>query len=286
MPRRAWSPWPWVITARGTGSHGSMWNSPGGQYRPSGRNTTRSCVASSPDRARSRKGACCHFGIWSDRCGWGMERVSGRPRAGGGKRPPDAPGCLNGGLLDDRCRKDPAMSDLPPFDTHVVANQPPEFAPRDLWLDDVALRDALRREGGQPFADQIAAYGGRAGGELYGLSFDAHRDRPRLRTHDRFGHRIDRVEFHPHYHALMQAAIEQGVAGLSWREAGPGAHVARAALSYLHHQVEPGTSCPLTMTHAAVPVLRREPSLHEWAAKAIATHYDASDVPITGKSGV
>ena len=69
----------------------------------------------------------------------------------------------------------------------------------------------------------------------------------------------------PNYHALMQAAIEHGVAGLSWREPAPGAHVARAALSYLHHQVEPGTSCPLTMTHAAVPALRRAPALAEWA---------------------
>src|SRR6478672_3443064 len=178
------------------------------------------------------------------------------------------------------------MPDLPPFETHVVANQPPEFAPRDLWQDDLALREALGREGGKSFADQVAAYGALAGGHLLALSLDAHRDRPRLRTHDRFGHRIDRVEFHPNYHALMQAAIEHGVAGLSWREGRPGAHVARAALSYLHHQVEPGTSCPLTMTHAAVPVLRREPSLQAWADKVAVCRYDAHDLPIDAKSGV
>ena len=175
------------------------------------------------------------------------------------------------------------MSDLPPFatpafETHAVDNQPPEFAPRDLWLDDIVLREAIRREGADAFATRIAAYGALAGDALYCLAFDAHRDRPRLRTHDRFGQRIDRVEFHPSYHALMQAAVEHGVAGLSWSEPQPGAHVARAALSYLHHQAEPGTSCPLTMTHAAVPVLQREPALAEWARKAAAPHYDPREV--------
>src|SRR5690606_55801 len=67
---------------------------------------------------------------------------------------------------------------------------------------------------------------------------------------------------------------------------GPGAHVARAALSYLHYQAEPGTSCPLTMTHAAYPVLAREPALHEWAAKAASREYDPRDVPVAAKPGV
>jgi putative acyl-CoA dehydrogenase len=125
-----------------------------------------------------------------------------------------------------------------------------------------------------------------AGDTLYTLSFDAHRDRPRLRTHDRFGARIDRVEFHPNYHAILRAAIENGVAGLSWRDPSPGAHVARAALSYLHHQVEPGTSCPLTMTHAAVPALAHAPTLREWREKAAAPHYDPRELPIADKRGV
>ncbi|MGV8943331.1 acyl-CoA dehydrogenase family protein, partial [Thermomonas sp.] len=174
----------------------------------------------------------------------------------------------------------------PRFETHLVENQPPEFAPRDLWADDVVLREAVLREGGDAFADRLAAYGTIAGGELYALSFDTHRDRPRLRTHDRFGERIDTVEFHPSYHRLMQVAAEHGVAGLSWARPKPGAHVARAALSYLHHQAEPGTSCPLTMTHAAVPVLQRVPALREWADKVAACRYDPRDVPIAEKPGV
>ncbi|QDH70490.1 acyl-CoA dehydrogenase family protein [Marilutibacter alkalisoli] len=179
---------------------------------------------------------------------------------------------------------DDAPSPIRP--THEVGNQPPEFAPRDLWRDDIALRESLLREGGEEWQPQVAAYGRLAGDTLYALGFDAHRDRPRLRTHDRFGHRIDVVEFHPNYHAVMQAAVEHGVAGLSWHEPQPGAHVARAALSYLHHQVEPGSSCPLTMTHAAVPVLQQVPALAEWATKAAAPHYDPRNVPISDKLGV
>ena len=168
----------------------------------------------------------------------------------------------------------------------TASNQPPEFAPRDLWTTDAPLREAVEREGAAAFCSHLATYGALAGDELYSLGFDANRDRPRLRTHDRFGERIDRVEFHPHYHELMRHAIAGGVTSLSWNDRRPGAHVARAALSYLHYQAESGTSCPLTMTHAAVPALRREPALAEWAAKATATVYDPADVPIARKRGV
>lgn len=167
------------------------------------------------------------------------------------------------------------------------SNQPPEFAPRDLWAGDLPLREAVARAGGAAFASRLAGYGRLAGGELLALAADAHRDRPRLRTHDRFGQRIDRVEFHPAYHAVLGHAVAQGVAGLSWQQHGvPGAHVARAALSYLHYQAEPGTSCPLTMTHAAVPVLQREPALRAWADQAAAPHYDGADIPAADKRGI
>ena len=178
------------------------------------------------------------------------------------------------------------MNGLPPFETHLVENQPPPFEPRDLWEDDAALREAVAREGAGGFAPRLAVYGALAGDELYRIGFDANRDRPRLRTHDRFGHRIDTVEFHPAYHRLMEAAKTHGVAGLSWHEPEPGAHVARAALSYLHHQADAGTSCPLTMTHAAVPVLRREPALAAWVEQAATPLYDPRDLPLAEKAGI
>jgi len=177
-------------------------------------------------------------------------------------------------------------SALPAFDTHEVFNQPPPFGGRNLWADDVALAEAVQREGGDGFAAVLAGYGALAGDALYRLGFDANRDKPRLRTHDAQGHRIDTVEFHPAYHQLMDAAKAQGVAGLSWHDGTAGAHVARAALSYLHHQADAGTSCPLTMTHAAVAVLRQDPALAEWADKAAAPQYDPRDVPVADKAGI
>ncbi|WP_282298139.1 acyl-CoA dehydrogenase family protein [Stenotrophomonas sp. PS02289] len=178
------------------------------------------------------------------------------------------------------------MNDPSAFDTHHVDNQPPPFAPRNLWADDVVLADAVQREGGGAFVEALQQYAGLAGDVLYRLGFDANRDRPRLRTHDAQGHRIDLVEFHPAYHQLMETAKRHGVAGLSWQDGRPGAHVARAALSFLHHQAEAGTSCPLTMTHAAVAVLRQYPAFSEWAGKAAAPTYDPRDVPIGDKSGI
>ncbi|WNH47760.1 isovaleryl-CoA dehydrogenase [Stenotrophomonas aracearum] len=178
------------------------------------------------------------------------------------------------------------MSALPAFETHEVTNQPPPFGGRNLWADDVALADAVQREGGAAFIGALQAYGGIAGDTLYRLGFDANRDRPRLRTHDAQGHRIDTVEFHPAYHQLMDLAKRHGVAGLSWQDGRSGAHVARAALSFLHHQAEAGTSCPLTMTHAAVAVLRQDPLLADWAEKAAAPVYDPRDVPMADKAGI
>lgn len=180
----------------------------------------------------------------------------------------------------------PSFSSNAPYETHVVLNQPPPFAGRQLWTDDVALMEAAQREGAASFAPRLGVYGALAGDELYRLGFDANRDRPRLRTHDAQGHRIDTVEFHPAYHQLMGTAKSHGVAGLSWHEPQPGAHVARAVLSYLHHQAEAGTSCPLTMTHAAVAVLHSQPHLAEWARKAAAPVYDPRDVPVADKAGI
>ena len=173
-----------------------------------------------------------------------------------------------------------------PFQTHHVDNQPPPFGAHNLWDDDAALREAVLREGGAAFSAQLGGYGALAGGRLLYLADDAHRDRPRLIAYDAYGRRQDRVEFHPAYHEVMGTAIGHGVAGLSWAQPGPGAHVARAALSFLHYQAEPGSSCPLTMTHAAVPVLQREPALHEWAGKAAAPHYDPRFVPMEQKQGL
>ena len=155
------------------------------------------------------------------------------------------------------------------FRTHDVENQPPPLAPYDAYATDLPLREALVREGGGWAEEQVAAYGAITGGELMALGVEANAHKPELHTFDRFGHRIDDVEFHPAYHRIMLLGIEHGVTGFAWRHADRnGAHVARAALAYLHNQADQGTSCPLTMTYACVPSLEQQPELaREWATR-------------------
>lgn len=176
--------------------------------------------------------------------------------------------------------------DADSFATHRVENQPPPFEPADLWVLDPLLRLLVELHGADWARERLAAYGALAGGEILALSWEAERDRPRLRTHDRFGHRIDRVEYHPAYHRIMQLAVEHGLSNLPWREPRPGAEVARAALVYLHHQAEAGTNCPLTMSFAGYPVLARDPFFGEWTKKLLAPAYDPSDRPIAEKAGI
>src|SRR5678815_4103158 len=179
------------------------------------------------------------------------------------------------------------MSVADRFKTHLVENQPPPLAPYDVYATDVALREALAREGGAWAEAQLIAYGPTAGGGAMALGIAANAHRPRLRTHDRFGHRIDDVEYHPAYHRLMELAIEHGVTGFGWRHAErEGAHVARAALMYLHNQADQGTSCPLTMTYACVPSLEHQPDLaREWTPRISATAYDGRSIPAKAKQG-
>ena len=115
----------------------------------------------------------------------------------------------------------------------------------------------MRREGASWAHDALTDFGAFVGrAEYLELGVLANKFGPELDTHDRFGNRVDLVRFHPAYHALMTTAIEHGLHSSPWTDPGPGAHVARAARTYLHTQVEAGHGCPITMTFAAVPSLR------------------------------
>ena len=173
------------------------------------------------------------------------------------------------------------------FTTHAVENQPPPLAPYDAYATNLPLREALQREGGGWAERDVAAYGPIAGGELMELGVLANENRPKFRPYDRYGHRTDFVEFHPSYHRIMQLGIEHGVPNFAWRHADrAGAHVARAALAYLHNQPEQGTSCPLTMTYACVPAFRHQPDLAgSWLPNITATQYDARFIPAWEKLG-
>jgi putative acyl-CoA dehydrogenase len=174
-----------------------------------------------------------------------------------------------------------------PFASHAVVNQPPPLPDHDAYATDLALRQAVAQMDGGWGTDRLHGYGVLAGGELRSLGEDANRFPPRLRSHDRFGHRIDQVEFHPAWHRLMSLAMAHGLHALPWQLPQPGAHVVRAALEYLHHQAEAGSNCPLTMTHAAMPVLRQGGErLAGWRSALVGERYDARDVPVAGKSAI
>ncbi|ROH85941.1 isovaleryl-CoA dehydrogenase [Stagnimonas aquatica] len=178
------------------------------------------------------------------------------------------------------------MSQAERFLTHSVDNQVPPPPALNLYRSDLVLREAINREGGGWGEADLAAYGAIAGGELMELGFQANENKPKAKLFDRYGHRLDEVEFHPAYHRIMALGLKHGVAGYAWRHAGkPGAHVARAGLAYLHNQADQGTSCPLTMTYACVAALQHEPALaKDWVPRVAGADYDPLVKPALAKS--
>ncbi|MGH2516959.1 MAG: acyl-CoA dehydrogenase family protein, partial [Ktedonobacterales bacterium] len=175
-----------------------------------------------------------------------------------------------------------------PSHTHDVTNQPPPLASYDVFAPDAALVEGLRREGAAWAEARLGEIGRAAGSpEAIAWGFDANENPPVLHTHDRYGHRIDEVTFHPAWHSLMERAVSYGLHASSWREPGPGAQVARAASSYVWSQVEGGHGCPISMTHAAIPALRTEPALAaEWEPRLLSLTYDPGLRPPSEKRGI
>ena len=145
--------------------------------------------------------------------------------------------------------------------THEVVNQPPPLVGYDIAAD-AALLEGVAREGAGWAGDDLHRLG-KLGGEAEPQRWadEANRYEPRLLTHDRYGHRVDEVEFHPAWHRLMEVAVGEGLAGAPWADSRAGAHVARAAGLLVWAQVEAGHSCPISMTYAVVPALRNAPDL-------------------------
>ena len=172
--------------------------------------------------------------------------------------------------------------------THEVVNVSRELVDYNPYTQDAALVDGVAREGGGWAHDALTAFGELTGSaETIELGALANRHPPEFDTHDRFGNRVDLVRFHPSYHRLMQTAIEHGLHGSPWTDPRPGAHVARAAHTYLQTQVEAGHGCPITMTFAAVPALRHTPELAKrWEPKITARVYDPRNVPDAQKAGL
>ncbi len=171
--------------------------------------------------------------------------------------------------------------------THRVLNQCPPLGDVDLLEQDPALFEGLARFDADWAVDEIRQLGKLAGqARIRELGRLANRHSPELHTHDRFGHRIDHVEFHPAWHELMSIGVRAEIHSLPWTHAKFGAHVARVAKHYLFTQAEAGVLCPLTMTFSAVPALRHEPAVAEaWIPHLTSTSYDPRSLPTGAKHG-
>lgn len=172
--------------------------------------------------------------------------------------------------------------------THEVTNQPPALENYNLFEQDTALQEAVARESAASAVADLRRFGAWAGAaSTIELGFQANANKPTFDTHDRFGHRTDQVNFHPAYHQLMKTAIEEGLHSSPWTDPGQGAHTNRAAKYYMHSQVEAAHCCPVTMTFAAVPSIRKQPELAAiWEQKILANQYDPANRPDSEKQSV
>ena len=161
------------------------------------------------------------------------------------------------------------------------ANQPPPLQGYDLFSENRPLVEAVRREGGAAAEERCAAFGRLCGGEPLELGRLANEHPPVLRTHDRFGERIDEVEFHPAWHELLGLGVEHGL------QSDADGHVVRAARFMTLAYAEAGVGCPLSMTFASAPALRASaPELaDEWAPLLASTAYDPGLRPPLDKAG-
>jgi putative acyl-CoA dehydrogenase len=172
-------------------------------------------------------------------------------------------------------------------ETHRVVNQPPPLAGYNVYEADTVLGEATRREGAEWAEERIAAVGAFAGSEhAQELGRVANENPPKLRTHDRYGHRVDWVEFHPAWHELLGKSVESELHSLPWRQPGVGAHVARASAFICMSQAEAGVGCPISMTYSVVPALRVQPELAaEWEPRILSAEYDPRNAPASEKRG-
>ena len=179
------------------------------------------------------------------------------------------------------------LEERAPGTTHEVFNQSTPLEGHNAFTSDRVLVEAVRREGAEWAEDQISevgAFAGSARAQRWGR--EANENPPRLRTHDRFGHRIDEVEFHPAWHELMEKGIGFGLHSLPWTDPRPGAHVARAAAFMCFSQAEAGVGCPISMTYSVIPALRRQPELaEEWEPRFMSRTYDGELRPAPDKPG-
>jgi putative acyl-CoA dehydrogenase len=182
-----------------------------------------------------------------------------------------------------------SVAERPQAATHEVFNQAPPLEGYNVFESDRVLGEAVRREGADWAGEELRGLGAVCGRhDVIELGRLANENPPRLHTHDRAGHRIDEVEFHPAWHELLRVGVSHGLHASPWREPRPGAHVARGGMFMLLGQVEAGVQCPISMTYSVVPALRTQPELAaEWEPRLLSLEYDGERlVPAPEKKGV
>jgi len=167
------------------------------------------------------------------------------------------------------------------------ANHPDDLVDYNLFTSNAALVDALEREGASAARGRLTKLGAQLGTrEMFALGDSANRNPPVLKLFDRFGNRLDEVEFHPAWHELMRRLVAEGLHTSPWAEPRAGAHVERAAAYMLWGEIENGTQCPATMTYGAVPALARQgEDFAAWIPRLLSRHYDPRLLPIGQKTG-
>ena len=180
-----------------------------------------------------------------------------------------------------------ATVERPSSATHEVSNQSVALEDFNSFEQDRPLTEALGREGADWAEGRARDWGSVCGSaQVIRWGFEANEKEPLLHTHDRFGNRIDEVEFDSSWHELMRLGIAEGLHASPWRDPGPGAHVARAALFMLLMQAEGGVGCPISMTYSAIPALRAQPELaEEWEPRFLSLDYDQRFIPADQKRG-
>ncbi|HEY9259298.1 acyl-CoA dehydrogenase family protein [Chitinophaga sp.] len=174
------------------------------------------------------------------------------------------------------------------FDFHTAVNQVPVLENYNSFTTNPLLQKLLAEYGGGWIQAPATAFGALMGSRTMQEAGDlANKNIPVLKTHDRFGNRLDIVDYHPAYHQMMEAAIQHQVHSVAWTGSKQGAYLAHSTLSYLKQQIDEGSSCPLTMTFAVVPSLKIEPDIaKEWLPRVLSNEYDPRHIPYTQKKGV
>ncbi|CQH18144.1 isovaleryl CoA dehydrogenase [Yersinia enterocolitica] len=176
------------------------------------------------------------------------------------------------------------------WQTHLVFNQPEPLSNSNLYLSDMALREAVMREHAGWDGEDLSLIGLQLGSqESLELGRLANANPPELLRYDAAGQRLDQVRFHPAWYVLMQELVNHRVHNLPWQEdARIGSFVARAARFILHAQVEAGTLCPITMTFGAIPLLQQTlpPLFQSWIPALLSDRYDSHQIVGSQKRGL